>query len=219
MRWGLVGLGVRRVWGVKNCVRARATRIFTVIIQSHPWREFFVNKDYNLTPVTSYNLRQITVSFIAIGFCFSFLTSSVSCSSILVIVLIAIALILKLGFEENFNDLFFNFKRFHTKAIWLGLISACLLSLFFRFAWDPFINRVLPQLEYDLSDMAFIKGNLVNYIIIMVMALLAGGFYEELFFMVSFSHGLSALFRGGMQRRSASSSRTLSLVCIIISKA
>ncbi len=30
--------------------------------------------------------------------------------------------------------------------------------------------------------MAFIKGNLVNYILIMVMALLVGGFYEEIVF-------------------------------------
>jgi len=133
-------------------------------------------------PVTSYNLRQIIVSLLAIGLCF-FLPHFFGVMFIYpVIILIAIALILKVGFKENFNDVFFSFKNFRANAIWIGLVSAGLLSLFFRFAWDPFINLILPHLEYDLSDMAFIKGNLVNYIIIMVMALLVGGFYEELVF-------------------------------------
>lgn len=132
-----------------------------------------------------YNFKQVSVSILAIGFCFFFPHFFGVMFIYPVIILIAIALILKFLFNETFADLFFSFKQFHVKAIWIGLISAGLLSFFFRFAWDPIVNWALPQYKYDLSDMAFIKGNPVNYAIIMVMALLVGGFYEEIVF-----HGL-----------------------------
>jgi hypothetical protein len=91
-------------------------------------------------------------------------------------------LYLKYISKENFSDIFFSFKRFQLKAIWIGIIAAILLSLFFRFAWDPFINSIIPSGKIDLSDFASIRNSPVNYAIVLLLALLVGGFYEENYF-------------------------------------
>ena len=98
------------------------------------------------------------------------------------VVLLVVYLFLKYTTKENFSDLFFNFNRFEFKAIWIGVIAAIALSTFFKFGWDPLINLILPNQKIDLSDFASIKGNPVNYIIILLLAFIVGGFYEELIF-------------------------------------
>lgn len=99
-----------------------------------------------------------------------------------IVVLLIIWLFLRYVTKENFTNLLFSFKRFELKAVWIGIIAAILLSCFFQFAWDPLINKILPGAKTDLSDFAGIRGNTVNYIIILVVALVVGGFYEEIVF-------------------------------------
>jgi membrane protease YdiL (CAAX protease family) len=113
-----------------------------------------------------------------------------------VVVLIVVWLFLKYISKENFSDLFFSFRRFETRAIWTGIIAAILLSLFFQFAWDPLINKIFPAEKIDLSDFSGIRNNPVNYIIILLLALVVGGFYEEIIFHGFIFTRLEKIFRG-----------------------
>jgi membrane protease YdiL (CAAX protease family) len=96
--------------------------------------------------------------------------------------LVVVWLYLKYISKESFSDIFFSLKRFQVKAIWIGIIAAILLSLFFRFAWDLLINNILPSGKIDLSDFSNIRNSPVNYVFILIIALLVGGFYEEIIF-------------------------------------
>ena len=97
------------------------------------------------------------------------------------IVLIIIWLFLKFITKEKFSDLLFSFKRFELKAVWIGAIAAIILSAFFQFIFGPVIDKILPNEKIDLGAFDFIRGNMYNYIFILVMALLVGGFFEEIF--------------------------------------
>jgi len=97
------------------------------------------------------------------------------------IVLGAIWFFLKYISHEDFSDLLFRFDRFTVQAFGIGLTVAILLSAFFQLAWDPLIHYLLPNHSYDLSDFASLKGNVSNYVILLI-AFLVGGFYEEIIF-------------------------------------
>jgi membrane protease YdiL (CAAX protease family) len=126
---------------------------------------------------------QTVLSFLAIAFCF-FIPHYAQLTIFIypIVVLIVIWLFLKYISKETFSHLFFNFKRFEFKAVWIGIIAAILLSCFFQFTWEPIINKVLPGEKMDLSAFSGIRGNTVNYIIILLLALVVGGFYEEIVF-------------------------------------
>jgi membrane protease YdiL (CAAX protease family) len=98
------------------------------------------------------------------------------------IVLVVIWLFLKFITGEKFSDLLFSFKRFELKAVGVGAIAAIGLATFFQFLWDPLMDKILLNEKIDLSAFDFIRGNMYNYIFILVMALLVGGFFEEIFF-------------------------------------
>ena len=131
----------------------------------------------------STRFQQSILTFLVIAFCF-FIPHYAQLPIFIypIVVLLFIWLYLKYVSKEKFTDLFFSFKRFEFKAIWIGIIAAILLSLFFRFAWDPLINRILPAEKMDLSDFSGIRGNTVSYVIILLLALVVGGFYEEIVF-------------------------------------
>jgi membrane protease YdiL (CAAX protease family) len=98
------------------------------------------------------------------------------------IVLFVVWLFLKFISKENFSALLFSFNRFEFKAVWVGAIAAIALTLFFSFLWHPLMEKILPAEKIDLSSFDFIKGNFFNYLFMLVMALLVGGFFEEIFF-------------------------------------
>ena len=98
------------------------------------------------------------------------------------IVSAVVFLYLKFVTKENLSDLLFSFKRFEIAPVLIGLAGAVILSAFLRFAWDPLINIILPREKVNLSDFAHIKGNLPNYIFILLLAFIVGGFYEEIIF-------------------------------------
>ena len=142
------------------------------------------SKSHNdILKTESSNAFKIFLSILTIAFCF-FVPHFANLSIFIypIVVLMVVWLYLKYISKENFSDIFFSFKRFQLKAIWIGIIAAILLSLFFRFAWDPFINSIIPSGKIDLSDFASIRNSPVNYAIVLLLALLVGGFYEEIIF-------------------------------------
>ena len=140
---------------------------------------------------------KVLLSILTIAFCF-FVPHYANLTIFIypIVVLIVVWLYLKYISKENFSDIFFSFKRFQVKAIWIGIIAAILLSLFFRFAWDPFINSVIPSGKIDLSDFAGIRDSPVNYVIVLLLALLVGGFYEEIIFHGFIFTRLEKIFKG-----------------------
>jgi len=143
------------------------------------------------------NALKIFLSILTIAFCF-FIPHYANLPIFIypVIILMVVWLFLKYVSGETFADIFFSFKRFEIKAIWIGIIAAISLSLFFRFAWDPLINTVLPSGKIDLSDFAGIRNNPVNYLIVLILALLVGGFYEEIIFHGFIFTRLEKIFKG-----------------------
>ena len=143
------------------------------------------------------NALKIFLSILTIAFCL-FIPHYANLPIFIypVIILLVVWLFLKYVSGETFADIFFSFKRFEIKAIWIGIIAAICLSLFFRFAWDPLVNSILPSGKIDLSDFAGIRNNPVNYLIVLILALLVGGFYEEIIFHGFIFTRLEKIFHG-----------------------
>ena len=152
----------------------------------------------------SLNALKIFLSILTIAFCF-FIPHYANLTIFIypIVILFVGWLFLKYVSRETFADIFFSFKRFEIKAIWIGIIAAILLSLFFRFAWDPFINSILPSGKIDLSDFASIRNSPVNYVIILIIALVVGGFYEEIIFHGFIFTRLEKIFKPGKWATSA----------------
>ncbi len=128
------------------------------------------------------NFKQKLLSLLAIAFCFFYPHIGGNILVYPIIVMLLVLLYLRFVTRENLKDLFFSFKRFEFKSVLIGIAGAIILSAFFRFAWTPFINLILPVGKIDLSDFDSIRGNTGKYIFILVLALIVGGFYEELIF-------------------------------------
>lgn len=145
----------------------------------------------------SSNALNIFLSILTIAFCF-FIPHYAHLTIFIypIVILFVVWLFLKYISSETFTDIFFSFKRFEIKAVWIGIIAAILLSLFFRFAWDPFINSLIPSGKIDLSDFASIRNSPVNYAIILLLALLVGGLYEEIIFHGFIFTRLEKIFKG-----------------------
>src|SRR6266496_15929 len=145
----------------------------------------------------SSTVLQNILSLLTIAFCF-FIPHYAGLTIFIypIVVLIVVWVYLKYISKENFSDFFFSFRRFEFQSIWIGIISAILLSLFFKFAWDPLINRILPSGKIDLSDFSSIRNSPVNYIIILLLALIVGGFYEEIIFHGFIFTRLEKIFHG-----------------------
>jgi membrane protease YdiL (CAAX protease family) len=137
----------------------------------------------SLNPMKRLSLTELIWTVVVVGCCF-FIPHYAQLTIFIypVVILLLVWLFLKYISKENFSDLFFDFKRFQFRSIWIGLIAAIALSVFFRFAWDPLINRLIPFGKIDLSDFSSIRNSPVNYVIILLLALVVGGFYEEIIF-------------------------------------
>jgi membrane protease YdiL (CAAX protease family) len=62
----------------------------------------------------------------------------------------------------------------------LSAIAAIVLFALLQYAIMPLVQKIFPHQTINLHDYDFIKGNFVNYILVMIAALVVGGFYEEL---------------------------------------
>src|SRR5215467_4284886 len=79
-----------------------------------------------------------------------------------VIVLILVWLFLRYVTGENFGDIFFRFKNFQLRSVWLGAAAAVILSLALQYGIMPLVEKFFPGQKIDLHDFDFIKGNLIN---------------------------------------------------------
>jgi membrane protease YdiL (CAAX protease family) len=98
------------------------------------------------------------------------------------IVLLVVWLFLKYVSKESFKNIFFSFKNFETKSIWVGALSAVILFGALDLLFLPLLKMVFPREIIDVKDFDFIKHNPINFIFVLLMALVVGGFYEELVF-------------------------------------
>lgn len=129
------------------------------------------------------NLLKTFITVLVIAFCFFFPHLGLFPIFIYpLIVLLVVWLFLKFISRENFKDLLFSFKRFNPISILIGIFVAVLLTCFFKFIWNPAINYFIPAGEINLTDFSNVRHNTANYVFIMFMALLVGGFYEEIIF-------------------------------------
>ncbi len=128
------------------------------------------------------SITEKIASLLAIAFCFIFPHFGGGILVYPIIVSLFIFLFIRFISKEKIEDLFFSFKRFELASVWIGIVGAVILSAFFRFAWEPLIELILPGEKIDLSDFASISGNTWNYIFILFIAFIVGGLYEELIF-------------------------------------
>jgi membrane protease YdiL (CAAX protease family) len=142
------------------------------------------------------NPREKIAASIAIIFCFVFPHFGGGILVYPVIVSLVLFAYMKFIAKEGLNDLLFSMKRFEWTAVWIGLVGAFALSAFFRFAWGPLIEMILPAQKIDLSDFNYIKGNTGNYIFILFIAFIVGGIYEEIVFHGFIFTRLEKLFPG-----------------------
>ena len=98
------------------------------------------------------------------------------------VVLLVVWLFLKYVSKESFKNIFFSFKNFETKSIWVGALSAVILFGALDLLFLPLLKMVFPREIIDVKDFDFIKHNPINFIFVLLMALVVGGFYEELVF-------------------------------------
>ncbi|MBS1933647.1 MAG: CPBP family intramembrane metalloprotease [Bacteroidetes bacterium] len=98
------------------------------------------------------------------------------------VVLTVLWIFLKYISKENFKDIFFRFKNFETKSIWIGALLAVIVFGLLQFAFMPLVKNIFPDKNINLKDFSFITHNPVNFIFVLLMALIVGGFYEELVF-------------------------------------
>lgn len=96
-------------------------------------------------------------------------------------VLVIIWLLLK-ATKENFASLGFSFKRFELNAVWIGAIAAVVLFTFLNYFFFPLLSKLFPLPRANLDDFKFIRHHFLNFIFILSMGFLIGGWYEELVF-------------------------------------
>ncbi len=131
--------------------------------------------------VSTINEKIISVFIIAFAFFFPHF-AGFPFFTYTIIVLAVVWLFLKYIANENFKDIFFSFKNFEVKAVWSGAIAAAVLFFLLQYIIMPFLQKLYPGNMIDLHDFDFIRGNTINYIFILIVALIVGGFYEGLVF-------------------------------------
>lgn len=85
-------------------------------------------------------------------------------------------------FGEKFSDIGFSFKRFKPKSILVGSLAAGLIFCFMQFIFFPVLEYFVVFEDTDVELYNFIRENKWNYVFILVMGWVVGGFYEEIVF-------------------------------------
>ena len=96
-------------------------------------------------------------------------------------ILLLVLIVLKY-FNENFNNIGFSFKKFKPKSIIIGSLVAVLTLSFMQLIFFPTLENFIVFEGTEIGLHAFIKGNIWQYFIIIIMGWLVGGFYEEIVF-------------------------------------
>lgn len=85
-------------------------------------------------------------------------------------------------FGEKFSDIGFSFKSFNSKAVLIGSIAAVLIVSFMQLIFFPILEYFVVFEETDVELYHFIRESKWNYLFIIIMGWLIGGFYEEIVF-------------------------------------
>ena len=83
---------------------------------------------------------------------------------------------------EKFSDIGFRFKSIKLKAVLIGSIAAVAILSIMQLLVFPVLELFIEFESTDLGLYDFIKENKAQFIFIVVMGWLIGGFYEEIVF-------------------------------------
>ena len=83
---------------------------------------------------------------------------------------------------EKFSDIGFRFKSFHSRAALIGSIAAVAILSIMQLLVFPVLEHFIEFESTDIGLYDFIKASKAQYLIIVVMGWLIGGFYEEIVF-------------------------------------
>lgn len=96
-------------------------------------------------------------------------------------ILILVWLVLKHN-GETFSDIGFRFKSFHARAVFIGSIAAVAILSIMQLVVFPVLEHFIELESTELGLYDFIKASKAQFVIIVVMGWLIGGFYEEIVF-------------------------------------
>ena len=85
-------------------------------------------------------------------------------------------------FGENFSNIGFNFKSFNFKAVLIGSLAAIVILTFLQLVFFPILETFIDFDDPEVELYEFIRENAGNYIFILAMGWVVGGFYEEIVF-------------------------------------
>lgn len=96
--------------------------------------------------------------------------------------------------KENFKSVGFKKPQSWTGLLIVTFIFGIVISLSFQSIIEPVIEKLLGS-KLDLSNLDNIKGNVLNYIIMLAIGWVVGGFLEEVLFRGFLITRISALFK------------------------
>ena len=96
-------------------------------------------------------------------------------------ILLLVWLVLKSNVEK-FSDIGFNFRSIKLRAVLTGSIAAVTILSIMQLLVFPAIEHFVEFESTDFGLYDFLKANRVQFIIMVVMGWLVGGFYEEIVF-------------------------------------
>ncbi|QEC55946.1 CPBP family intramembrane glutamic endopeptidase [Flavisolibacter ginsenosidimutans] len=96
-------------------------------------------------------------------------------------VLILLWLVLKRT-KENFSSIGFNPKKLTLHSVLVGIAAGILLFAFLNYVFFPALNKFVLLPKANLADFNSIRHHFFNYLFVLSMGWLIGGWYEELVF-------------------------------------
>jgi len=85
-------------------------------------------------------------------------------------------------FGEKFSDIGFSFKSFKIKAVAIGFLSAVFILSFMQIVFFPVLENFMQLEETNIGLYDFVKESKWNFLFIVIMGWIVGGFYEEIVF-------------------------------------
>lgn len=83
---------------------------------------------------------------------------------------------------ETFAAIGVSFNYFELRSVFIGLMAALFLFGFLDYLFFPALERIIALKPANLEDFKSIRHNTGNYVFIVLMGWIVGGFYEEVVF-------------------------------------
>ena len=84
--------------------------------------------------------------------------------------------------DQSFSDLGFSFRRFQLKSILVGILVAAISLSFMQLVFFPILEKLVTFEATEIGLYDFIRGGPVQFVLIVLMGWIIGGFYEEIVF-------------------------------------